>query len=82
MRATKLQELEGMAEGLLAVARKLPAGQARRDILLEIGKFRSQIIRLQRNGIKTPRVSGGSAPSGRLKFARAVASEGGGEAKK
>jgi hypothetical protein len=77
MRATKLQELEGMAAKLLAGARKLPAGQERRDILLEIGRFRSQIVRLQRNGIKPPRVSGRFAPSERLKFARAVGSEGG-----
>jgi len=70
MRATKLQELEGMAAKLLAVARKLPAGQERRDILLEIGRFRSQIIRLRRVGIKPPRISGRSARSERLKFAR------------
>ena len=54
MRATKLQELEGMAAKLLAVARKLPAGQERCNILLEIGSFRLQIIGLQRNRIKPP----------------------------
>ena len=70
MRATKLQELEGMAAKLLAVARKLPAGQERRDIWLEIGRFRSQIVRLQRVGIEPPPISSRSAPSERLNFAR------------
>jgi hypothetical protein len=47
MTATKLQELEEMAAKLLATARKLPPGPDRRNILQEIGRFRSQIITLQ-----------------------------------
>jgi hypothetical protein len=60
MRATKLQELEEMAAKLLATARKLPPGADRRNMLAEIGRFRSQIISLQgprstpvRRGLKT-----------------------------
>jgi hypothetical protein len=51
MRATKLQELEEMAVKLLATARKLPAGPDRRNMLAEIGRFRSQIISLQGPGL-------------------------------
>jgi hypothetical protein len=52
MRATKLQELEEMAAKLLATARKLPPGPDRKDILLEIGRFRSQIVSLQGFGLQ------------------------------
>ena len=47
MRATELQELEEMAEKLLATARKLPPGQGLRNALREIGRFRVQIAALQ-----------------------------------
>jgi hypothetical protein len=52
MRATKLQELEQMAAKLLEAARKLPPGPDRRNILQEIGRFRSQIISLQSVGLR------------------------------
>jgi hypothetical protein len=47
MRATELQELEEMAEKLLAIARKLPPGQDLHNALREIGRFRIQIAALQ-----------------------------------
>jgi hypothetical protein len=37
MRAARLQELEEMAARLLALARKLPPGQQRDDVIQEIG---------------------------------------------
>ena len=43
----KLQELEEMAARLLALARKLPPGQRRYDIIQEIGRFRVQISALK-----------------------------------
>jgi hypothetical protein len=39
-----------MAVKLLATARKLPPGPNRRNMLAEIGRFRSQIISLQGPG--------------------------------
>ena len=48
--ATKLQELEEIAAELLATARKLPPGPDRRNMLAEIGRYRSQIISLQGPG--------------------------------
>ena len=51
MRAAKLQELEVTAEKLLVIARKLPAGPDRHDILKEIGKFRVRISTLKAKGI-------------------------------
>jgi hypothetical protein len=55
MRATKLQELEDMAAKLLALARELPPGPERMNILQEIGRFRSQIISLQSVGLRPAR---------------------------
>jgi hypothetical protein len=55
MRATKLQELEDMAAKLLAIARELPPGPERINILQEIGRFRSQIISLQGVGLRPAR---------------------------
>jgi hypothetical protein len=52
MRVTKLQELEEMAAKLLATARKLPPGPERSNILVEIGRFRSQIVSLQGVGLR------------------------------
>jgi hypothetical protein len=52
MRVTKLQELEQMAAKLLATARELPPGPERSNIILEIGKFRSQIVSLQGIGYR------------------------------
>jgi hypothetical protein len=45
--AARLQELEEMAARLLALARKLPPGQRRYDIMQEIGRFRAQIAALK-----------------------------------
>src|SRR5436190_16213037 len=45
--AARLQELEEMAARLLALARKLPPGQRRYDIMQEIGRFRVQIAALK-----------------------------------
>jgi len=50
MSAPRLQELEEMAVKLLATARKLPPGPDRRNMLVEIGRFRSRIISLQGPG--------------------------------
>jgi len=61
MRATKLQELEEMAAKLLATARKLPPGPDRRNILQEIGRFRSLCVPKIRFGV--------DAASGRRKLA-------------
>jgi hypothetical protein len=47
MASARLQELEEMAETLIAIARKLPPGQDRDDALLEIGRFRGQIAALK-----------------------------------
>jgi hypothetical protein len=47
MRAARLQELEEMAARLLALARKLPPGQQRHDVIQEIGRFRAQIAALK-----------------------------------
>jgi hypothetical protein len=47
MRETKLQELEQMAEKLLATARELPSGQDRHNALREIGRFRVRIAALK-----------------------------------
>jgi hypothetical protein len=55
MRATKLQELEDMAAKLLVIARELPPGPERINILQEIGRFRSQIISLQGIGLRPAR---------------------------
>jgi hypothetical protein len=43
----RLQEMEEIAEALLATARQLPPGQQRDDALLEIGSFRGQIAALK-----------------------------------
>ena len=61
MRATKLQEVEVMAEKLLATAQKLPAGPDRSNMLKEIGRFRSQIISLQGVGLRRARQEGNRA---------------------
>lgn len=47
MRAARLQELQEMAEKLLATARELPPGQEHHNALREIGRFRAQIAALQ-----------------------------------
>jgi hypothetical protein len=47
MRAARLQELQEMAEKLLATARELPPGQEHHNALREIGRFRVQIVALQ-----------------------------------
>jgi hypothetical protein len=47
MRATELQELQEMAAKFEATARKLPSGPGRDGLLLEIGRFREQIVALQ-----------------------------------
>jgi hypothetical protein len=52
MSVTKLQELEEMAGKLLALARKLPPGPERSNIIQEIGRFRSQIVSLQGFGLQ------------------------------
>ncbi len=46
-RAARLQELEEMAAGLLATARKLPPGQDRQEFLQEIAEIRAQIDALK-----------------------------------
>lgn len=55
MKSERLQELEKMAAKLLATARKIPPGPDRRDILEEIGRFRSQIVSLQIAGLRPQR---------------------------
>jgi hypothetical protein len=47
MRATRLQELEGMGTKLQATARALPSGMDRHNILQEIGRLRAQVVSLQ-----------------------------------
>jgi hypothetical protein len=47
MSAERLQELEEMAEKLLATARKLPPGPNRPNALQLIGKFRVRIPALR-----------------------------------
>ena len=47
MREARLQELEEMAEKLLATARNLPLGQDRHNALREIGRFRARIAALK-----------------------------------
>ena len=47
MSAARLQELEEMTARLLALARKLPPGQRRYDIMQQIGRFRVQIAALK-----------------------------------
>jgi len=44
MRAARLQELQEVAEKLLATARELPPGQEHHNALREIGRFREQIV--------------------------------------
>ena len=43
----RLQELEEMAARLLVLARKLPPGQRRYEIMQEIGRFRVRIAALK-----------------------------------
>jgi hypothetical protein len=59
MRATKLNELEQLAAKLLAIARELPPGPERINILQEIGRFRMQIVSLQ--GVNRPAAQGRKA---------------------
>ena len=47
MRVARLQELQEIAEKLLATARHLPLGQDRHNALREIGRFRVQIAALK-----------------------------------
>jgi hypothetical protein len=47
MREARLQELEEMAEKLLATARHLPSGQDRHNALREIGRLRAQVVSLR-----------------------------------
>jgi hypothetical protein len=42
-----MQDLEEMAASLLATARKLPPGEIRHGILIEIGGFRARLMALQ-----------------------------------
>jgi hypothetical protein len=55
MRAARTQELEEMAARLLALARKLPPGQQRHDVVREIGRFRMRIAALKGPDLKRPR---------------------------
>ena len=52
MKAARLQELEEMAVRLLALARKLPPGQQRHDVVREIGRFRVRIAALKGPGLR------------------------------
>jgi len=54
MRAARLQELEEMAARLLALARKLPPGQQRHDVIREIGRFRVRIAALKGPDLRRP----------------------------
>ena len=58
MREARLQELEEIAEKLLATARNLPSGQDRHNALREIGRFRVRIAALKLNerpGLQGPK---------------------------
>jgi hypothetical protein len=48
----RMQDLEGLAVQLLEAARKLPPGQARHEILKEIGQLRVRIDASRRTGAK------------------------------
>jgi len=54
MTAARLQELEEMAEKLLATARELPPGQEHHSALREIGRFRVQIAALKGVVLRRP----------------------------
>jgi hypothetical protein len=47
MREARLQELQEMAEKLLATAGALPPGPDRYNALREIGRLRAQVVSLQ-----------------------------------
>jgi hypothetical protein len=47
MSAEKLQELEEMAVRLRAIARELPLGQRRHDVIQQIRRFRKRIASLK-----------------------------------
>ena len=53
MRAERLQQLEQMAEELLATASKLPPGQDRHNAFQEIGRFRARITGLRRSDLRS-----------------------------
>jgi hypothetical protein len=55
MRAARLQELEEMAARLIALARQLPPGQQRHDVVREIGRFRMRIAALKGPDLRRPR---------------------------
>ena len=55
MGAARMQELEEMAARLLALARKLPPGQQRHDVVREIGRFRMRIAALKGLDLRRPR---------------------------
>jgi hypothetical protein len=54
MRAARLQELEEIAEKLLATARELSPGQEHHNALREIGRFRVQIAALKGADLRRP----------------------------
>jgi hypothetical protein len=51
MSAEKLQELEEMAARLRAVARQLPPGQRRYEVIQQIRKFRERIASLKKQDL-------------------------------
>jgi hypothetical protein len=53
MRAARLQELQEMAEKLLATACELPSGQDRHNALREIERFRARISGLRRSDLRS-----------------------------
>ena len=53
MREARLQELEEMAEKLLATARELPPGQDRHNAVQEVGRFRTRITALRRSDLRS-----------------------------
>jgi hypothetical protein len=53
MSAARLKELQEMAASLLVTARELPPGQDRHNALQEIGRFRTRIIGLQRQDLRS-----------------------------
>ena len=55
MRAAKLQELEEMGTRLQATAHALPSGPDRHNMLQEIGRFRAQIVAMQRADLQPAR---------------------------